>query len=69
MEVVVQIIAVAVVDVVEGVLVAAKEIVILGAVLLARDVQLTVNKIALQDVMDALPNVKIVALELVLILV
>ena len=69
MEVIAQITAVAVVDVVEGVLVAAKEIVILDAVLLARDVQLTVNKIALQDVMDALPNVKTVVLKLVLTLV
>lgn len=69
MELIVQITAVAVVDVVEGVLVAAKEIVILDAVLLARDVQLTANKIALQNVMDALPNVKTVVLKLVLTLV
>ena len=69
MELIVQITAVAVVDVVEDVLVAAKEIVILDAVLLARDVQLTANKIALQNVMDALPNVKTVVLKLVLTLV
>lgn len=69
MELIVQITAVAVVDVVEGVLVAVKEIAILDVALIAWDVQLTVNKIALQIVMDVLLNVKTVVLKLVLTLV